>query len=215
MRETSARIVSFPSSGLEASDASLLEELIPGLPGDELIAAAGGTVGGILELSDLKLRALGLNASQLERLRTLKLVAARFAQPAPSARLLLDQPAVIVGWLRMQYPSPRQEQLGIVYLCVRNRLRGSQILYRGTSTNCPYKPAEIIRSVLEAEANRYILSHNHPSSDPAPSLSALLMTRRMAKASSLLDLDFLDHIILGGDRYVSLRRKRREFFTKS
>ncbi len=214
MREASAEIVSFPSSGHEASDASLLEELIPGLPAKDLLAAAGDTVGGILELSDLRLRGLGLDPIQLERLRTLTLLAARFAQPAPSARLLLDQPAVIAGWLRMQYPSPRQEQLGIVCLCIRNRLRASKILYRGTATNCPIQPSEILRSVLEADADRYLIFHNHPTGDPSPSFSDLRMTRRMAKASLVLGLDFLDHIILGGDRYISLRRRRREFFTR-
>ena len=52
-----------------------------------------------------------------------------------------------------------------------------------------------------------IVSHNHPSADPTPSPEDVAITRELAQAAKLLGIDLLDHIVIGGDRFVSLKER--------
>jgi DNA repair protein RadC len=52
-----------------------------------------------------------------------------------------------------------------------------------------------------------IIAHNHPSSDPNPSPEDILVTRQIVEAGKLLDVEALDHLVLAGNRYVSMREK--------
>jgi DNA repair protein RadC len=67
---------------------------------------------------------------------------------------------------------------------------------------------EIFRPAIEAPAAAIIVAHNHPSSDPSPSPEDVHVTRQIAEAGKLLDIDVLDHLIVaGGGQYVSLKEK--------
>ena len=63
-----------------------------------------------------------------------------------------------------------------------------------------------IRDSLEAVPS-IIVSHNHPSSDPSPSPEDVVVTKDLAKAAKLLDIELLDHIVIGGKSFVSLKER--------
>ena len=65
----------------------------------------------------------------------------------------------------------------------------------------------IFRFALEDHAASVIIFHNHPSGDPSPSAEDLLFTRKMVEAAKLMGIDLVDHLILGANRYVSLRKR--------
>ncbi len=57
--------------------------------------------------------------------------------------------------------------------------------------------------------------HNHPSGDPSPSAEDILVTRKIAAGGEMVDIDLLDHIVIGGQNYVSLKEKSLGFGSPS
>lgn len=68
-------------------------------------------------------------------------------------------------------------------------------------------PREILRDALLVNASAIILGHNHPSGDPDPSRDDEMVTRRIVQAGELMGIDVLDHVVVGGTRWVSLARR--------
>lgn len=68
-------------------------------------------------------------------------------------------------------------------------------------------PREIMRDALLANAAAIVLGHNHPSGDPQPSRDDEAVTGRIVRAGEVVGLDVLDHLVVGGDRWVSLARR--------
>ncbi|MEI6271261.1 MAG: JAB domain-containing protein, partial [Chloroflexota bacterium] len=81
-------------------------------------------------------------------------------------------------------------------------------VYVGTATGTSVRIAEILRPVLDAGGVGFAVVHNHPSGDPEPSEEDVRLTAEVAAAARLLDLEFLDHLVIGGDRWVSIRSQR-------
>ncbi|MDP9022397.1 MAG: DNA repair protein RadC [Actinomycetota bacterium] len=69
------------------------------------------------------------------------------------------------------------------------------------------RPREILRDALLANAAALVLAHNHPSGDPEPSRDDELVTRRIVRAGEVVGIDVLDHLVVGGARWVSLARR--------
>ena len=65
----------------------------------------------------------------------------------------------------------------------------------------------VLRFALEDHAASLIVYHNHPSGDPEPSAEDLLFTRKLVEAGKVLHVDVVDHLILGSNRYVSLKQR--------
>ena len=67
----------------------------------------------------------------------------------------------------------------------------------GTATSSLVHPREVFREAIRAGASAVICAHNHPSGDPAPSSADIQVTRQLREASKTVDIDLLDHIIIG------------------
>lgn len=120
---------------------------------------------------------------------------------------LLDQPEAVASYLNLRYSPSHQETMGALYLDARNRLITEREIFRGTLTRAAVEPRRILKEALIHSASGFIVYHTHPSGDPAPSIEDLNFTRRLAAAGELLGVKLLDHIILGGGRWVSLGRE--------
>ena len=81
------------------------------------------------------------------------------------------------------------------------------MITRGTVDASLVHPREVFREAVASGASAVILVHNHPSGDPAPSGEDRAVTRQMVRAGQTLGLPVLDHVIVGGGRYVSLRQR--------
>jgi DNA repair protein RadC len=66
---------------------------------------------------------------------------------------------------------------------------------------------EVFRAAVEAPAAAVIVVHNHPSGDPSPSPEDIKVTRQLVQAGKVLDIELLDHVIIGDGRYTSLKEK--------
>ena len=122
---------------------------------------------------------------------------------------LLDRPDAVAHWLwREIYHDAAQEKMSAVFLDVGNRLIGYQVAFVGTLARSAVEPRAVLTAALLCNASAFILAHNHPSGDAAPSAEDLTFTRRMAEAGELLGVKMVDHIILGdGRRWTSLGRR--------
>ena len=85
-------------------------------------------------------------------------------------------------------------------------MQDQEILYRGTINTTHVRPAEIFRGAVRRNARSVLVGHNHPSSDPSPSPEDRTLTRNLIQAGKLLDLELMDHLIVGAVRWVSLRQ---------
>jgi DNA repair protein RadC len=101
----------------------------------------------------------------------------------------------------------RKEHLRGLYLDTRNKVIRDDIISIGTLNASLAYPREVFSPALESHAASVILVHNHPSGDPSPSQDDIALTRRILEASKILEIEVLDHVIIGDERYISLREK--------
>ena len=81
------------------------------------------------------------------------------------------------------------------------------MVYRGTVDAIGIRVSELFKEAVKVNAPALIMSHAHPSGDPDPSPEDVMMTKRLRAAAELLDIDVLDHIIVGKDVWVSLKER--------
>jgi DNA repair protein RadC len=112
-------------------------------------------------------------------------------------RVPLDAPEQIYQAFAPQLAWIRHEKLIVALLDTRLHHAGTIEVSSGSLTETSAHPREILRPVITRGAYGFVLVHNHPSGDPAPSRQDELFTRRMIEASELLQLRFLDHLIVG------------------
>ncbi len=99
----------------------------------------------------------------------------------------------------------RQEEFHVVTLDTKNHVLGNHLISRGLLDQTVVHPREVFRPAIKDAAKSVILVHNHPSGDPTPSAVDRALTRRLEEAGKLLDIQVLDHIVVGADSAVSIR----------
>lgn len=92
---------------------------------------------------------------------------------------------------------PMHEVFHVILLNTKNRALGRIAITSGTATSTLVHPREVFRPAILAGATAIIAVHNHPSGDPAPSASDIRSTRRLREAATVIEIELLDHIILG------------------
>lgn len=97
-----------------------------------------------------------------------------------------------------------QEEFWLASLNNELKVISTDMIFRGTANLCPIHLRDIIRTICEKNACSFIIAHNHPSGNPLPSRADLLITRRIWKASKLMDIPMADHLILSKNEYTSL-----------
>lgn len=100
-----------------------------------------------------------------------------------------------------------QEHLRLVLLDTRNRLLGTPTIYVGSLNTSVIRIGELFRAALRENAAAFIIAHNHPSSDPSPSPDDIAVTRKIVEAGQLMNVEVLDHIIIGQNCFVSLKER--------
>lgn len=99
------------------------------------------------------------------------------------------------------------EELWVAVLDTRNRVMALVSLYRGSVNSSQIRVAEVFRKAILENAPAIVLAHNHPSGDPSPSPDDIAITKELVKAGKLLDIQVLDHLVIGQDRFVSLKER--------
>ena len=100
-----------------------------------------------------------------------------------------------------------QEQLRVLLLNTRNEVVGQRVIYQGNVSSAIVRNAEVFRPAVIEAVPSIIVSHNHPSHDPTPSPEDAHLTRDLVKAGKLLGIELMDHIVIGGEKFVSLKER--------
>ncbi len=100
---------------------------------------------------------------------------------------------------------PNQEELICVYLDSKSNVIKHKKLFKGTNNNTIIHPREIFKWAVKYSCNSFLISHNHPSGDVTPSKDDVEVTKQIQELSMIFSIDFVDHLIISDDIYVSLK----------
>lgn len=104
-----------------------------------------------------------------------------------------------------------QEELRVVLLDTRNRVMDTVTVYKGSLNSSQVRVGELFKEAIRRNAAALIIIHNHPSGDPTPSPDDVTITRAIIQAGKLLDIDILDHLVIGQFKWVSLKQRQLAF----
>jgi DNA repair protein RadC len=99
------------------------------------------------------------------------------------------------------------EQMRVLALDTKNQVVENSSLYRGTVNSSVLRVAEIFRPAITRNCPAVLVCHNHPSGDPTPSPEDIAVTEQLVQAGKLLEIELVDHLIIGNHRYTSLKEQ--------
>ena len=120
-------------------------------------------------------------------------------------RICLSKATDVIEYLIVAMARLPVEEVRVLFLDSKNRLISDEVVSRGSISEAPIYPREILKRALALDASALILAHNHPSGDPSPSDGDIEATSRLLKAAKELGLVVHDHIIVGSEGWISLR----------
>lgn len=131
----------------------------------------------------------------------------RMLLASPQERPQVRSPTDVANLLMMEMGLLEQEQLRIVLLDTKNFVLRVHTVYSGSLNTAVIRVGEVFREAIRANCAAFILAHNHPSGDPTPSPEDVRVTEAIVEAGALLDIRVLDHLIIGRNRFVSLKER--------
>jgi len=152
-------------------------------------------------------RVPGIGPARAASVKAALELARRLSVP-PDDAPVINSPEDAAALLIPRMGHLEKERLLVLLLNTRNRLIGEPVeIYNGSLNSSLVRVAEVFRPGLQANAASIIVAHNHPSQDCSASPEDVALTRAFVEAGRMLDLEVLDHLIIGGDRYLSLKAK--------
>ena len=200
---------------LALSDSELLAVLLNGgasstnpvALAQQLIVTFGGWQGlQQASLADLQ-RIPGLGRTRAVQIKAALEVARRMVLAEPGTRLQVKSPSDIAPVLMAEMSHLDQEHLRTVLLDTKNRVQAIHTVYVGSLNASMVRVGEVFKEAVRRNSAAVIVSHNHPSGEPTPSPEDVLVTREIVSAGKMLDIDVLDHLVIGQGRYVSMRER--------
>jgi len=171
-----------------------------------LLAQYGG-LRGLFRLDVTELAGVrGLGDAKAVRLKAALELGRRLAAFSPEARPQIGSPDDVANLLQIEMAALEQEHLRVVLLDTKHRILGARTVYQGSVNQAQVRVAEVFRDAVRQNATAIVAVHNHPSGDPTPSAADVALTVELVRAGELLDIDLLDHLIIGQGRWVSLKR---------
>jgi DNA repair protein RadC len=131
-----------------------------------------------------------------------RILAARISRSHP-----LSNPSLVRDYLATEFSGLGHEVFAVLFLDNRHRLIAFRPMFHGTINGCAVYPREIARAALRYNAAAVIFTHNHPSGVAEPSRADELLTTRLKEALSILDVQVLDHLVVGGTTVVSIAER--------
>jgi DNA repair protein RadC len=120
---------------------------------------------------------------------------------------LLNSWTALIAYLRARMATATVEQFRVLFLDRKNRLIADEVMGVGTVDHAPVYPREVAKRALELDASAVILTHNHPSGNPAPSSADVEMTKLLVSALKVFEIAVHDHLIIAGEGHVSMRQQ--------
>ena len=131
----------------------------------------------------------------------------RLSQAAAARIEVVHGPEDAAHYAMPRFRFEQREHFAVLLLNTKNHILGMPEISVGSLSASVVHPREVFREAINYAAAAMILLHNHPSGDPSPSREDIAVTSRLVKAGKIMDIEVLDHIILGDQRFLSLKEK--------
>lgn len=131
----------------------------------------------------------------------------RLASQSACDRPVIHSPEDAADLVQYEMGALDQEQLRVILLNTRNHVLGIKTIYQGSLNSSQVRVGELFRPAIRENAAAVIIIHNHPSGDPSPSPDDIAITKAIIEAGRLLDIQVLDHLIIGQGQFISLNRR--------
>ena len=164
-----------------------------------------GSLRNVLRATPAELRVAGLSSRAALRLNAVVELGRRVARAWPDDPWLIRSPGDAAEPLLDEMSAMEREELWVLMLDTKNVVTARRSVYRGNLAGSSVRVGEVFRDAVRTCAAAVVVVHNHPSGDPTPSGEDLRITAELAEAGRLLDIELLDHLIIGRGRWTSLR----------
>ena len=172
-----------------------------------LLARFGGLAGLVQANMTEMISEHGLGPAKVAQLKAALELGRRMLVESPEERYQIRSPADAANLVMTEMGLLEQEQLRVILLDTKNRVLATPTIYVGSLNTSLIRVGELFREAIRANCASLIVLHNHPSGDPAPSPEDIAVTRQIVQAGKLVDIDVLDHLIIGRQRFVSLKER--------
>jgi DNA repair protein RadC len=162
---------------------------------------------GLLKLDVHELASIkGVGPAKAAKLKAAFEIATRVRALGTDDRQKISSPDDVANLIGLEMSLLEKEELRVVVLDTKHRVLKIERLYEGSVNQAQVRIAEVFKAAIKLNAVAIIVVHNHPSGDPTPSGADVSLTAELERAGQLLDIDLLDHLIIGRGTHVSLRR---------
>ncbi len=156
---------------------------------------------------DQLIRVRGIKGVKAIELQAALELGRRMIRAAPENRDVIKSPADAANLLS-EISCLEQEVMQTLLLDTKNHVLAMPIIYRGSLHTTVVRVSELFREAVRQNSAAIIVAHNHPSGDPTPSPEDVAVTREIVQAGKLLDIEVLDHLVIGaGLKFVSLKER--------
>lgn len=131
----------------------------------------------------------------------------RLLAASPMDRPQVRTPGDVANLLMLEMGLLEQEHLRTVLLDTKNYVIKVFTVYTGSLNTAVVRVGELFREAVRTNCASLVMVHNHPSGDPTPSPEDVRVTEMVVEAGHLLDIDVLDHVIIGRNRFISLKER--------
>jgi DNA repair protein RadC len=172
-----------------------------------LLSRFGGDVQRIYKAQVNELASVhGVGQQTAIRIKAALALGIRLLEPS-GERPIINSPSDAASLVMSEMSLLEEEHLRVLLIDTRNRVLDIVEIYRGSVNSSQVRVGELFKPAIQRMVPALICVHNHPSQDPTPSPDDVAVTRAIVAAGKLLDIDVLDHLIIGGSRWVSLKEK--------
>lgn len=173
----------------------------------KLLAKYGG-LRGLLRADFGELcREHGLGEAKCSQIKAALELGKRLGQQTADEKYQIKSPQDAANLVMVEMMHLDYEIMKILVLDAKNQVVENINRYQGTVNSSVLRVAEIFRPAVTRNCPAVLVCHNHPSGDPAPSPEDIEITEQLAQAGKLLDIELVDHIIIGSHRYTSLKEQ--------
>ncbi len=149
----------------------------------------------------------GVGAAKTAQVQAALEIGRRLLIASPDERPLVSSPADAANLLMPEMGLLEQEHLRTLLLDSKHRVLASPTIYVGNVNTSVIRVSELFREAIRQNCPAIIVAHNHPSGDPTPSPDDVRVTEQIVQAGKLLDIEVLDHLVIGRQRFVSLKER--------
>lgn len=149
----------------------------------------------------------GIGEAKAAQLKAAIELGRRIAVASPEERHRIKSPDDAAALVMFEMSALLQEHMRVILLNTRNDVLKITDVYTGSLNTSVIRVGEIFRDAIQINAASIILVHNHPSGDPSPSPEDIAVTKALIEAGKLLDIEVIDHIVIGANRFVSMKRR--------